>query len=141
MAFLITLVVGLWLLSCGASVLALYWTARARVRRHRAAFVSSCAALLTAYFGLSRVRFAASQTVNGGVEWSVDSRWFFTAALILGAAALASTLWNWSREAGRLAAGPADEKISGAVGPIAGPRPPHNPPVQRTATASNVAVE
>src|SRR5438067_12329176 len=94
---LVALVSAVWLLSCGASVLALYWNVVARVQRRRAAFVSSCVALLIAYGGLSRVRLNASKTVNGHVEWSVDSRWFFTAALILGAAALAVTLWNWRR--------------------------------------------
>jgi hypothetical protein len=127
----IMLASAVWLLSCGASVVALYWNVAGRARRGRAALVSSCVALLIAYGGLSRIRLSASKTVDGHIEWSVDSRWFFAGALILGAATLALTLWNWRRAAGRLAAGSPDGEVSGAVGPAAGlppPPPPHNPP-------------
>jgi len=105
---LIALALAVWLVSCGASVLALYWNTVARAQRCRAALVSSCLAILTAYLGLSRVQLSASKTVNGHVEWSVNSRWFFTAALILGAASLALTLWNRRQAASRSAAGAVD---------------------------------
>jgi hypothetical protein len=102
MSILIAGIAALWLLSCGASALALYLGGRAQ--RYRAAVVSSCVALLTAYGGLTRARFSASETVNGRVQWSVDSRWFFIAALALAAAALALSLWKWRQAAERAGA-------------------------------------
>ena len=85
-----------WLLSCGASLLALYWNIKAP-QRPRAAFILSCAALVFAYGGLSRIQLHASKTVNGHLMWSINSRWFFVGALVLGAASLAWSLWNWTK--------------------------------------------
>src|SRR5215831_16804476 len=86
-----------WLLSCGASLLALYWNFKARSKRPRAAFLLSCAALVLAYGGLSHVQLSASKTVNGELVWSLNSRWFFIGALVLGGASLAWSLWNWTK--------------------------------------------
>jgi hypothetical protein len=94
---LIAVASALWLLSCGASLLAVYWTIKARSRRPRAASISSCAALLVGYWGLSRIHLNASKTVDGHLVWSVNSQWFFGAALVLGAASLAWSLWNWKK--------------------------------------------
>ena len=105
---LVALVAAVWLLSCGASALALYWNVFARAQRRGAALASSCVALLIAYGGLSRFRLSASKTVNGHVEWSVDSRWIFIAALVFAAAALALSVWKWWRSSSRLAAGSPD---------------------------------
>jgi hypothetical protein len=90
-------------LSCGASLLALYWNLKARSQRLRAAFISSCLALLLGYWGVSRIQLHASKTVNGQVEWSINSRWFFLVAVVLGAASVALTLRNWRKASGRLA--------------------------------------
>ena len=103
---LVALASGVWLLSCGASLLALYWNLMAGSQRLRAAFVSSCAALLIGYFGMLWVRLKASKTVNGHVEWSINSYWFFLGALVLAAASVALTLWNWRKGRRRLAADP-----------------------------------
>lgn len=94
---LVALVSAVWLLSCGVSALALYWNVFARGQRWGAAIAASCVALVIAYGGLSQFRLSASKTVNGHIEWSVDSRWFFIAALIFAGAALALSLWNWWR--------------------------------------------
>ena len=94
---LIAVALAVWLLSCGASVMAVYWNAMAAVQRLRAAFISSCVALLIASFGLSRIQLNASKTVDGHLVWSINSRWFFIGALVLGGAAFALTLWNWRR--------------------------------------------
>jgi len=92
---LITLATGLWLVSCGASVLALYWDRRAGARRWRAALVACGVGLLVGYGGWSRIQISASQTVNGQLRWSINSSWFFLGALVLGAIALMVTLWTW----------------------------------------------
>ena len=103
---LIALASAVWLLSCGASLLALYWNRVAGSRRLRAAFISSCVALVLGYGGLSRIQLNASRTVNGQVEWSINSHWFFLGALVLGAASLALNLWRWGKARTGLAAGP-----------------------------------
>ena len=102
---LVALVAAVWLFSCGASLLAMYWNFVARAQRRKAALFSCCVAILTAYLGLSRVHLSASKTVNGRLEWSVDSRWLFIAALALGGAALALSLWAWWQAPRRLVAG------------------------------------
>jgi hypothetical protein len=99
-SLLIALASVVWLLSCGASMLALYWSLRAGSTRWRGPLVLSCVALLASYVGLSRVQFHASKTVNGNVEWSFNSRWFFLAALVLGAASLAISFWKYSKVRG-----------------------------------------
>ena len=101
---LVALASVVWLLSCGASLLALYWNLMAGSQRLRAAFISSCAALLIGYLGMSWIRLNASKTVNGHVEWSVNSHWFFLGALVLAATSVALTLWNWRKGRRRLAA-------------------------------------
>jgi|SRR3954468_10413982 hypothetical protein len=104
---LIALAAGVWILSCALSLLALYWN-RTGSQRLRAAFVWSCVALLLAYFGLSRMQLNGSKTVNGQLVWSLNSRWFFVAAMVLGAASLACTLWRWRARLAREKAIPAE---------------------------------
>jgi hypothetical protein len=94
---LVALACAVWLLSCGASVLALYWSIKAGSQRRRAAVIMSCLGLLSGYFGLSLIHVKAWRTVNGHLEWSINSRWFFLAAVVLGAASLALAVWNWRK--------------------------------------------
>lgn len=103
---LVALASGVWLLSCAASLLALYWNLMAGSQRLRPAFISSCAALLIGYWGVSRIQLNASKTVNGHLEWSINSHWCFLGALVLASASLTLTLWNWRKGRRRLAAGP-----------------------------------
>jgi len=110
---LIALAAAVWLLSCAASVLARYWNIVAPAPRLRAAFISSGLALLLGYWGLGWIQLHASKTVNGRVEWSINSRWFFIGALVLGAASLALTLWNWRKASSRHAANPATRGACG----------------------------
>jgi len=84
-----------WVLSCALSLLAVYWNTGAQ--RLRGAFITSIMGLLIAYAGFSRIQLNASKTVNNVVVWSLNSRWFFIAALVLGAGALGLTAWNWRK--------------------------------------------
>lgn len=58
----------------------------------------SCVGLLSGYFGLSLIHVKAWHTVNGKLEWSVNSRWFFLAAVVLGAGSVTVAVW---KKAGR----------------------------------------
>jgi len=113
---LVALASGVWLLSCVASLLALYWNLRAGSQRLRAAFISSCAGLLIGYLGVARIQLNASQTVNGHLAWSINSRWFFVGALLLAAASATLTVWNWRKGRRRLAAGAVTREASGHSG-------------------------
>jgi protein-S-isoprenylcysteine O-methyltransferase Ste14 len=84
-------------MACGASMLAMYWNIRAASKRFGASLALSCITLLVGYLGLSRVQFHASSTVNGQLQWSVNSQWFFIGALVLGTASLGLTVWTWWR--------------------------------------------
>ena len=97
LSVLITAAAAVWVVSCVASALALRWNFTGTARRLPAALVCSCLALAIGYFGISRIQFSASKTVNGQVLWSINSRWFFIAALLLGAVSLGVTLWNWRK--------------------------------------------
>jgi hypothetical protein len=90
-------VAALWLFSFVAGLLALRWCVVPGRRRFRAALVSSCLAIAASYLGLARFHFTASQTTNGRVDWSINSKWFFLASLLLGAASLIWTLWTWKK--------------------------------------------
>ena len=113
---LIAFASAVWLLSCGASLMALYWNSMAGSQRLRAAFISSCIGFLIGYLGVSRIQLNASRTVNGHVEWSINSRWFFLGAMFLGVASLALTLWNWRKASSRLAVGPLTREAYGHFG-------------------------
>ena|SRR5437899_410543 len=91
---LIALACAVWMLSCSASLIAMYMCMRAASKRWWAAILSCGVALATAYCGLTRIQLHASKTVNDHVVWSLDSRWFFIAALVLAFTSLALTLWN-----------------------------------------------
>lgn len=54
----------------------------------------SCVGLLIGYLGLSLIHLKAWHTVNGQLEWSVNSRWFFLAAVVLGAASVTVAAWK-----------------------------------------------
>lgn len=110
-ATLIALAAAVWLLSCAASLLGLYWNLRAGPQRWRAALVCSGMGLLSGYLGLSRIQLSGSKTVNGELVWSLNSRWFFWGALALGAVSLLWALWNWSQARHRHPAPTASETL------------------------------
>jgi hypothetical protein len=112
MSALLGIIGVVWLLSCGASLLSLYWSTLSGFERRVPALISCGVALLLAYLGLTRIQFHASKTVNGQVVWSFNSKWFFVGALVLAGVSLSLALWNW-RKANR-------PSTSGAL-PTSGP--------------------
>jgi len=77
-----------WLASLSICVIALF------TKRFVIALILSLTALAIGYLGLTRFHASASQTVNGVVQWSINSRWFFIATLVLAALTLANTFWK-----------------------------------------------
>lgn len=90
-----------WLSSCGSSALALYWSLKRNAQRRLPALVLSAMGLLIGYLGWSRVQLSASKTVNGHLVWSINSKWLFLAAIILGACSLALAVWNYKKSCSR----------------------------------------
>lgn len=84
----------LWVASVVACALAFRWSRRSAPRRFWAAVVLSAAAVFIGYYGLTHFKFAASKTVNGHTQWSINSKWFFIATLILATLTLAYTVWK-----------------------------------------------
>lgn len=91
---LIAVSAGVWLLGCAAGLLGIRWSLAPGLPRFGAAVVSSCVALAIGYLGMTHLALAASRTVNGRVQWSLNSKWFFLATLTLGVLALGLTLWK-----------------------------------------------
>ncbi|MCC7375676.1 MAG: hypothetical protein IT581_13545 [Verrucomicrobiales bacterium] len=89
-------VIALWLVSFVASIAAVLWSRFSTRLLLIAPMALSFLALGASYFGLRFLTFSASQTVNGQVQWSLNSKSFFLTTLVLGALALARTVWkNW----------------------------------------------
>ncbi len=97
MTVLLAVVGVIWLFSCAAGLAAIRWSAFSGTRRFRAAFISSCLAIVSAWLGLSSLQVSASKTVNGQVQWSFNSKWFFIGALVLAFGSLMLTAWNWRK--------------------------------------------
>jgi len=88
-----------WIASLAACVIA--WFAK----RFLISLILCLTALIIGYAGLTHVHLSASKTVNGEVVWSLNSRWFFIATLVLAALALAHTFWKrWEANHGTSAA-------------------------------------
>ncbi len=84
-----------WLGSLVAVILGLRWGVLAKPQRFRPALISTLVSLAIGYLGLTRFRATASKTINGEVQWRVDSEWFFVASLVLGGVALGLVLWHY----------------------------------------------
>jgi hypothetical protein len=65
-------------------------------RRSWIGLVLSLLALASSSWGLACIHITSTQTVNGRTHCLFDSKWFFTASLVLAAVALVSTLWKKS---------------------------------------------
>jgi len=94
MSYLIAMTAAVWLATLAASLLALRWSFAPARRHFGLAVALSIGAVLGSYWGLTRLHLAASETVNGRVQWRIDSNWFFIASLVLAALVLARVLWK-----------------------------------------------
>ncbi len=94
MAFgsMIAVASAVWLLSCGASLGALYRNLWLRSSRWPPSLALSWGGLLIGLWGRSFIHLSASKTINGHQEWSLNSEWFFVGAIILAVLALVSTV-------------------------------------------------
>lgn len=93
-----------WIASLVAGGLALRWALVAFERRFRAVLALGVLTLGLGYFGMNNLHLNYSRSVNGR-GWSIDSKWFFLATLVLAVAALGVALWKWIRlKRGRTAA-------------------------------------
>jgi hypothetical protein len=129
LGILLGIVCAVWLMSCGASLLSIYWNLKAGFERRWPARISCGVALLLAYLGLRRIQFHASRTVNGHVEWSFNSKWFFLGALVLAVISLALTLWSWRKAGSPAGTGPLKGGAAGNFG-----KEPEALPVSGSAT-------
>ena len=93
--FIAALVTG-WVLTIAAGVLVFVWSFS---RRHFwPGLVLAVLAVLGSYFALTHIHITSSQTTNGHLVYSLDSRWFFMASLGLNMLALAHALWlRWQK--------------------------------------------
>lgn len=96
-SLLIGSVITLWLLSLSAAIAAFFLNLRPTRFSWLAPMALSFLALGTSYFGLRFLSFSASQSVNGQVQWSLNSKYFFLTTLALGALSLLQTLWTHRR--------------------------------------------
>jgi hypothetical protein len=78
----------IWLASLGVCVIAFV------AKRFLTSLILSLVALAIGYLGLTHFQINASKTVNGQLQWSLNSHWFFVATLILAALTLACTIWK-----------------------------------------------
>jgi hypothetical protein len=81
-----------WLLTIAACVLVFFWSVSRR--RFWPCIIFAFLAFLSSYYGVTRISIVSSQTVNGHLQYRIDSKWFFTASLMLSLLALAYTLWK-----------------------------------------------
>ena len=86
-----------WLITIAACVLVFVWSATAIQRRFWPCLILSVLAFISSYWGVTHIHIASSQTVNGHLQWRIDSTWFFTASLVASVGALACTLWKKGR--------------------------------------------
>ena len=82
---------GFWLLGLVAALLAIRWVFTSRPGL---AAIAALAAAVIAGVGLTQFRIVASKAVNGVTQWRFDSRWFFSALLVLAVIGLAGALWK-----------------------------------------------
>jgi heme/copper-type cytochrome/quinol oxidase subunit 2 len=95
---LIALAALIWLASLAACAIAIF------AKRLWISAILSLLALAIGYLGLTHFQVNASKTVNGQVQWSFNSRWFFIATVVLAAFALAYAIWKHRRTPPREAA-------------------------------------
>lgn len=89
----IALAAALWLAGIAACVVALKWSRACRGRRFTGALLLGAGALAIGYLGYTRFELTYAKTVNGQ-GWSVSSKWFFLALILLATVSLLVVCWN-----------------------------------------------
>jgi hypothetical protein len=87
----IAAIVMYWLLTIALGVGGVMWSFS--LRGFWPVLLLSVLGVLSSYLGLERIRITSSQTVNGHLQYSIDSRWFFMTSLGLSIVALGHALW------------------------------------------------
>jgi hypothetical protein len=83
-----------WFVTVGACVPAILWSTSSTRRRFWPGLALSLFAIMSSYWGLTCIRIISTQETNGRVRCTFDSRWFFTASVVLGSLAFAFVLLN-----------------------------------------------
>jgi hypothetical protein len=81
-----------WLLTIAASVWAYVWSFYDRHFWHCIALLAM--ACIGSIYGMTHFRISSSRTVNGQVQYSFDSKWFFIVSLVISVLVAAFVLWN-----------------------------------------------
>ena len=83
-----------WLVTMAACALAFRWSCSSPPQRFCLSLILSLLALASSSWGLACIRITVTQTTNGRFSCQFDTKWFFTASVILAALALVFTLWR-----------------------------------------------
>ena len=81
-----------WLVSVGACVPAILWSLYSNRRRFWLGLVFALFAIMSSCWGLSCIRIISTSETNGRVRCVFDSRWYFTASMVLATLAFAFVL-------------------------------------------------
>ncbi len=92
---LCAVVAAAWLIGLAVGFVALGWSVAVR-KRLWPALVMSILAVAIGWLGLMFFHVRYSKTVNGS-GWTLDSKWFFLAPLVLGLVSLLLTVWKWRK--------------------------------------------
>ena len=81
-----------WLITVGVCVPAILWSLSSTRRRIWLGLVLSLFAIMSSYWGLTCIRIISTSETNGRVRCTFDSRWYFTASVVLATLAFASVV-------------------------------------------------
>lgn len=81
-----------WLVTVGVCVPALLWSLSSTRRRFWLGLALSLFAVMSSCWGLACIRIISTVETNGRVRCVFDTRWYFTAAVVLAALAFVSVL-------------------------------------------------
>ena len=91
-----------WLVTIGVCVPVILWGLSSNGRRLWLGLALSLFAIMSSYWGLTCIRIVSTQETNGRLRCTFDSRWYFTASVILATLAFALALlkrWRLRRVA------------------------------------------
>lgn len=91
-----------WLVTVGICVPAILWSLFSARRHFWPGLVLSLFAMMSSYWGLTCIHISSIVETNGRVRCVFDSRWYFTASIVLATLAFALVLlrrWRWRHAA------------------------------------------